>query len=79
VKNLKHMIAGHIERNETGRFELHNLELTSGSAVEVHFREGWIAGHVEQEGHDYVFISEETQCFTALAEGMRARVQVVLH
>jgi beta-lactamase class D len=79
MENLNRYVAGQIERNEIGRFELHEVELTSGSSVELRFREGWVAGHVEHDGQDYVFVSHEDQCFAALADGMEARVQVVLH
>ena len=79
MENWNRYVAGHIERNEIGRFELHELELTSGSSVELRFHEGWVAGHVEHDGQGYVFVSHEDQCFATLTEGMEARVHVVLH
>lgn len=56
------MIVGQIHKNERGRFEIDNYELTSGDCIEVLIYDGldnttkWIDTRIEQNGDTYYLV-----------------------
>ena len=78
MKDGTHYIEGDLKKTESG-WELERLELEDGSPIEVLSDQGWMVGRVEYTGEVYVFLNPLTDCYAPLAEGLKARIRVVLH
>jgi hypothetical protein len=79
METLNRSVAGQIAKNESGRFEVYELELTTGCPLDVRFGNGWIAGQIAQDGMAYLFVSHDEQFVFELSDGMEVRFEVVLH
>lgn len=65
---------GKLERNECGRWEFSEIELTSGSVVEICIDGQWICGAIEYWQDDYYWFSRRSGVTVMLHSGIRARL-----
>lgn len=67
--------AGELRRNENGRWQYGERELTCGDVVEIDIG-AWVAGRIEHDGEDYYFLAPDCRTQVALREGLLARTPV---
>lgn len=65
---------GSLERNECGRWEFLEIELTSGSTVEICIDGYWIVGVIEYWQDDYYWFSCEYGIPVMLQSSIEARL-----
>lgn len=73
------ILEGQLKRNQYGAWELYELELGSGSPVELLADDIWMPGTIEYNGRDYVFFDPEVGVYVTLNDGIRARIRVTFH
>lgn len=73
------VVEGQLVRNQYGAWELYELELGSGSPVEVLTGDTWMPGTIEHNGRDFVFFDPEVGVCVTLNDGIWARIRVTFH
>lgn len=68
-------VEGNLKRNEIGRWELGELELTSGAAVELLIEGNWILGNIESWNGEYYWFSRTDGVPVVLHSGLRAKAK----
>lgn len=73
---MRSFYQAHLRKNEIGRFEVEDFELTSGSAVELKLGGQWIAGRMEffHDLNEYVFITRNEGSRLQLNSSILARI-----
>lgn len=68
-------IEGILKKNDIGRWEFNDYELTSGNTVEIMIDDTWIKGRIEyaHDSKEYVFLAGMKETIIGLRHGMRAR------
>ncbi len=65
---------GPLYRNDNGRWEFSDCELTSGSGVEIEIDGVWIRGFIESRQGNYYWYSRHDSVVVVLRERMNARI-----
>ncbi len=68
--------SGKLFRNECGRWEFADVELTSGSIVEIEIDGHWLRGVIEHWTDDYYWFSQRDGTPVILHSGIHARIPV---
>jgi hypothetical protein len=66
------ILNGTLEKNETGRWEYADRELTCGDVVEIDIGT-WIKGRIEHNGRDYYLLAPDGMTEIGLHKGLPAR------
>ncbi|MDD5657584.1 MAG: DUF5348 domain-containing protein [Elusimicrobia bacterium] len=66
-------MTGILRKNEIGRWEYADCELTCGDLVELNIG-AWIRGRIEHNGKDYCFLAPDGATAIPLREGLPARM-----
>ena len=66
--------SGKIIRNEWGRWGFTDVELTSGSIVEIKIDDYWLRGVIEYWTDDYYWFSQRDGIPVILRSGIQARI-----
>ena len=72
-------VEGYLRKNDLGCWEVHELELGSGSLIEVLSDQGWMTGVIERDGGGYVFFDLRNHTYAGLVDGLQARIRVTFH
>lgn len=64
---------GKLKRNLIGRWEVGEVELTSGTAVDLQIEGQWISGNIEFWHDDYYWVSRKEGVPVILHSGVNAR------
>ena len=64
---------GTLKRNKIGRWEIEDLELTSGHSVDLLIGGHWLKGHIEFWTDDYYWFSLGEGIPVVLGAGVRVR------
>ncbi len=70
------LIEGNMKRNSLDRWEIGDLELTSGAAVDLQIEGHWISGIIEYWTDDYYWFSRKDGVPVVLHSGIRARARL---
>jgi hypothetical protein len=65
---------GNLQRNEIGRWEFSDIELTSGSLIEICIEGHWICGVIEYWQDDYYWFSRRDGILVILHSAVKARL-----
>ncbi|MBX3033554.1 MAG: DUF5348 domain-containing protein [Bdellovibrionaceae bacterium] len=65
---------GKLRRNDIGRWEFLDIELTSGSLVEICIEGHWICGAIEHWQDGYYWFSRRDGVTVILHSGIKARL-----
>jgi hypothetical protein len=68
------VIEGTLRRNECDRWEFADIELTSGSLVEINIDGSWIVGVIEYWTDSYYWFSRQDGIPVILQTGINARI-----
>lgn len=68
-------IDGKLKRNSIGRWEIEDLELTSGAGVDLMIEGHWISGQIESWNGDYYWFSRTDGIPVVLHSGINARTK----
>jgi hypothetical protein len=66
---------GGLVMNDCGRWEFDEIELTSGSLVEIRIDGTWLLGVIEATNGKYYWFSRHDSIPVILRTGIRARIQ----
>lgn len=67
-------VEGPLFRNDCERFEVRDVELTSGSVVEIQINKTWLIGVVEHWRDGYYWFSQHESVAVILRNGILARI-----
>ena len=70
------VIEGKMKRNSIGRWEIGELELTSGAAVDLMIEGHWISGSIEFWNDSYYWFSRKDGVPVVLHSGIGARAVI---
>ncbi len=65
---------GMLKRNDCGRWEFNDIELTSGRVVEIQIDDHWICGVIEHWHDSYYWFSRRNGIPVVLHSGIKARL-----
>jgi hypothetical protein len=66
---------GELVMNDCGRWEFDEIELTSGSLVEICIDRIWLLGAIESTNGNYFWFSRMDSIPVILRAGIKARIQ----
>jgi len=69
------MIEGSLRKNSNGRWEVQDLELTSGHPLTILIDGHWINGSIESSSNRYYWFSRSSGVSVVLQPGLRVRAQ----
>ena len=69
------IVEGNLKRNSIGRWEIENLEFTSGAALELLVEGNWIPGNIESWNGEYYWFSRTDGIPVVLHSGIKARAK----